>query len=451
VLNVSLLSCSWVLAILFAETLSSSLPWIYHSEEICVATSNTPNCNTRYLINMLILALVTTPLALMDAKEQWFVQNSLTAIRVVRVILMCATPLMAATPSAMLQSFPGSFTNSESSILPPPIWIGSAYGLSQILSAAVFSQFMNGSIPIVADCLADRNNFKRTLYSTFIICLALYLALALIIAVKFGDHTMNPCNLNWAGYRWPAEYFSPETCVRHSLCDLSAKMVEFLVVFCPALDVASAYPFIGIILGNTLTEIFLGPPPTDFVFAHSGTAATTTAAADHAIAEAARSRYRFLNKLLRFLMNVLPMILAVTLTDFSRVIQLTGSVSVLLCTVFPPLLSMKCNDYLEETEARFISETESLDWVDPVTAKTGSGSSSALLKTQSQSKGYGAISQSEEEAGTGVGDDLMERRDWILRGLMLRPKEDLIENRAFQITMLLVGAVLAALILYSSF
>jgi hypothetical protein len=416
------------------------LPWIYHSEEICVATSNTPNCNTRYLINMLILALVTTPLALMDAKEQWYIQNSLTAIRVVRVILMCATPLMAITPGDMIQSFPGSFANSQSTILPPPMWIGSAYGLSQILSAAVFSQFMNGSIPIVADCLADRNNFKRTLYLTFYICLALYLALALIIATKFGDHTMNPCNLNWAGYRWPADYFAPETCVKHSLCDLSAKVVEFLVVFCPALDVASAYPFIGIILGNTLTEIFFGPPPAD-TYAASGMAA------DHAIGETARARYRFMNKFLRFLMNVLPMILAVTLTDFSRVIQLTGSVSVLLCTVFPPLLSIKCNNYLEETDSHFIPQAESLEWVDPVTAKSGSSESALQLRTRKpEVRGYGAVGQSEEDAE----DGLMEK-DWISRGLMLRPKEDLIENRAFQITMLLVGAVLAALILYSSF
>jgi hypothetical protein len=439
VLNISLLSCSWVLAILFAQTLSSSLPWIHHPEELCVATSDTANCHNRYLINMLILALITTPLALMDAKEQWYIQNSLTVIRVVRVVLMCVTPLLAVTSQEMMQSFPGSFTGSHSdAILSPPLWIGTSSGLSQLLSAAVFSLFMNGSIPIVVDCLSDRKNFQRTLYATFFICLGLYLCLALIIATKFGDRTMNPCNLNWAGYRWPTTSLpTDELCLKNSLCDLSAKVVEFLVVFCPALDVASAYPFIGIILGNTLTEIFLGPPPTAAATALASTGTSPSPGTEEQQYISALTHYRLVNKLLRFVMNGLPMLLAVTLTDFSRVIQLTGSVSVLLCTVFPPLLSMKCNNYLEESDPCFITEAESLDWVDPATACTGSGGASTALDLKT--KRYGAIGQ----------DDLMER-DWVACGFMVRPKEDAIEIRAFQMVMLVVGAVLAAMILYTS-
>jgi hypothetical protein len=389
---------------------------------------------------MLILALITTPLALMDAKEQWYIQNTLTAIRVVRIILMCLTPLLAVTAQEMMQSFPGSFTDSHShgdAIISPPLWVGTASGLSQILSAAVFSQFMNGSIPIVVDCLSDRKNFQRTLYATFYICLGLYLCLALIIATKFGDRTMNPCNLNWAGYRWPLSSLpADELCLKNSLCDLSAKVVEFLVVFCPALDVASAYPFIGIILGNTLTEIFLGPPPTASAAQASTGTATTTATEEQQFVSAL-SHYRLVNKFLRFLMNGLPMVLAITLTDFSRVIQLTGSVSVLLCTVFPPLLSMKCNNYLEESDPCFIPEGERLEWVDPDTASTGTATNIALdMKAKPR---YGALSQ----------DDLLER-DWVSCGFMVRPKEDVIEIRAFQMTMLIVGVVLAAMILYVS-
>lgn len=436
VLGVSFLSCSWVLAILFSQTLSSSIPGIYHSEEICFTTSTTSICNTRYLINMMILALITTPLALMDAKEQSYIQNTLTVIRVLRIILMCVTPLLAITSTDMFESFSQSFQDSNI-IISPPFWIGTTLGLTQILSAAVFSQFLNGSVPIVVDCLSNRNNFLPTIHYTFLICFILYLLLSLIVAYKFGNHTMNPCNLNWAGYRWPSSLVGDE-CPINSYCDISAKIVEFIVVFCPAIDVASAYPFLGIILGNSATELIYGPPPDlDPLFAIGSLQNSNNNQNNQ---QNILSNYKLKNKLLRFFMNILPMILAVTLTDFSRVIQLTGVVSVLLCMVYPPLLSMRTNEYLNNCDPIYIFDDQTMEWVDPITTKTGTGIVDIQKKKEVRFQ-YGTIDQTE----IGI-EDISIQKNF----LRISPKNDFIELKSFQIFVLLTGVILASIIFYVS-
>ena len=87
--------------------------------------------------------------------------------------------------------------------------------------------------------------------------MVLYIWLSIVVSVQFGSNTHNPCNLNWDGFRWPASWVG-DTCDAGATCDWTAKAVEFIVLFTPALDVVSAYPFISIIVGNSLTEILLG-------------------------------------------------------------------------------------------------------------------------------------------------------------------------------------------------
>jgi hypothetical protein len=456
VFYISFLSCSWVLAILFAHTMSSSMPFIYHPEEVCTEHDGeaiSDNCNTRYLINMAILAALTTPLALMDVKEQWYVQNTLAFVRVCRVLLMCITPMLVGEigdSEAMRNSFPGSFSSSSSSSSPsvgPPLVVGTLHGLSQLLSAAVFSQFLNGSVPIIIDSLKDRNNYIRVLNITFMVCFCLYVWLSIVVSVQFGSTTTDPCNLNWAGYRWPGSG-DPDSCKPDSFCDLSAKLVEFVIVFCPAVDVASAYPFLSIILGNSLTEMALGPnieeeskssdPNSEGTSLLSDNAAIT-GGVDASGGMSAMS-YRVYNKFFRFSMNILPMIMAVTITNFSTVIQLTGAISVLICLVFPPLLSIKCNTYLAEKYEDFstfvLSSTAHLTWID------GAPSSDTGVKVDKKKNysSYGSVQEARDD-----GNNPRE-----ITGVIPFKSDEFIENDTFKWVFLSVGICITGVIFYIS-
>lgn len=393
ILSVSLLSCSWVLAILFGHTLASSLPSIYHGDTICHATDNNDICTTRYNINIFILAVLTTPLALMDISEQWYIQNSLTVIRVLRMLLMCITPMIATTQEAMRESFPLSFP-SDVTVTPPPLVFGNWHGVCLVLSASVFGLFLNANVPIIIDSLADRNKYTTVLYYAFSICMLLYVWLSIVISFQFGSSIENPCNLNWTGFRW----VGGGDCALGSFCDLSARAVEFIVVFCPAIDVASAYPFISIVLGNSMTEIIVGVPAnikssSDVELSiHSVTVNEVTPLTNREEknygdsndilsisfdndndnetnnendSELKIQKFKKVNKILRFVMNTLPLVLSVTVANFSIVIQLTGAISVLICLVFPAYLSLKCNSYMSHYNSiRNAINGDYISWLD---------------------------------------------------------------------------------------
>jgi hypothetical protein len=440
VFYVSFLSCAWVLAILFAHTMSSSMPFVYHPEETCTSHDGetiSDICNTRYMINIALLAAFTTPLALMDVKEQWYVQNSLAFIRVCRMLLMCITPMLVGAigdSPEMRSSFPGSFV-SDTPSSPPPFLVGNLFGLSQVLSAAVFSQFLNGSIPIIIDSLKNRDNYIKVLNITFTTCFCLYVWLSIVVSTQFGSTTANPCNLNWVGYRWPSEDGS---CERGSFCDLSARLVEFIIVFCPAIDVVSAYPFLAIILGNSFTEMVLGAN-TDSTESNDGeedsllhSNQTSSRGSSEMQASDSWFSYKVYNKLFRFAMNILPMILAVTIENFSTVIQLTGAISVLICLVFPPLLSIKCNAYLSEKYATFcnhiLSPFTHLSWVD------GNYSTSHLEKN-SNLKNY----------GTADGNNPRQ-----VAPVIPFVSDEFIENETFKWMFLSIGICITSVIFYIS-
>lgn len=459
---ISFLSCAWVLAILFAHTMSSSMPFVYHPEELCTGRDEdvaSPLCETRYMINMALLAAMTTPLALMDVKEQWYVQNTLAAVRVCRMLLMCITPMLVGgigDSPAMRSSFPGSFV-TDSPSAGPPLLVGTVFGLSQVLSAAVFSQFLNGSIPIIIDSLKNREDYIRVLNITFASCFCLYVWLSIVVSTQFGSTTANPCNLNWVGYRWPGS--DDEACSPGSFCDLSARLVEFIIVFCPAVDVVSAYPFISIILGNSLTEMALGTnkessqdnrvdlDSEQSTLLHNGSDSGSTASSGSPATESCGSYYRMCNKFFRFLMNILPMILAVTIANFSTVIQLTGAISVLICLVFPPLLSIKCNDFLREKYAHFsthvLSRRVHLAWID---GKYSSSSPSPPTKANGGStKNYGSVSSTVADR-----TDSHSSNPRPVAAVVPFTSDEFIEDETFKWVFLTIGICVTGVIFYIS-
>jgi hypothetical protein len=314
--------------------------------------------------------------------------------------------MLAFTSEDAFLSFHSTFQHAGI-IQQTPLFTGSFSGLCLALSTSVFSLFLNANIPIVLDALSNKSNLVVVLTRGFAICTLLYIWLGISVSMRFQSAVDNPCNLNWDGYRWPSYMF--QSCVDGSVCDVSAKMVEFLIVFCPVLDVISIYPLGSIVLGNSIWEVIVRcmhsshqyqpyqpvpsdasssadtPPPAhpaSILLTQMGKKQTmsynsTSAEGDQEDNTSASSPSppqstcsALPARLLRLVVNILPMVLAVVKPDFCGVVQYAGSISVVICLVFPAYMSLKCDDYEAKYTVAVINPKDHLHWCDEPQSQT---------------------------------------------------------------------------------
>jgi hypothetical protein len=457
---------SWVFAILFAQTVSAILP-LYQPDVVCATGSADDHgsvCGTRYIINLILLGVITTPLALMDVKEQAIIQNTLAVTRVLRCALMIATPLMATSQLELQRGFP--FADSAHAAQ-TPIVSGSVDGVFIILSVCVFSFFLNSSVPIFIDALRNVKHALKILVWGFLITAGMYWVLSAVGSVTFGSSISTTCNLAWKGFRWP---FMTE-CAAGSVCDVTSRMVEVLVVFSPVLDVISVYPLGTIVLANSAWEVVFGVPHHEFggsidqilvdhylpparalenrtasdpatpaaIVAPSPSETTRLLPGDAAADGAAEarsgrwcgiSRQAFLKKLVRFVLNILPLLLAVVVQNFLQIVTLAGSISVLICLVFPAYLSLKCSSYEEEhgIPAKTVNADNHLHWCDSPMPTLFPGHERAK---KIESNDNETNSDSDVEFG-------------------YDPESSFIEKRWFKLAVIYLGLVVTLIIFYSS-
>ena len=432
ILALSLGSALWVFSILFSQTMSVTIP-VYRPDVSCYTEGpgNQGVCDTRYVVNLLILALITTPLALMDVNEQAVLQDIMAAVRVIRCILMILTPLLALYFNNLEQSFPHrDYTDSTSM----PLIMGSMDGIFIVISIAVFSMFLNSSVPIAVDALQDLNQCYAVLTYGFAIAAIMYFLLGASVSFAFGSATDNPCNLNWENFRWPMS-----ECAEGSICDITSRFVSFVIVFSPMLDVVSVYPLTTIVLANSIWEVVYGVDHEDsktavmdtfmanlpkelapstssnnsknyceetpLLISSESIAAESSLASNEIFSDATKK------KIIRFAVNIFPMILAIVIQNFLVVVQYAGSISVLICLVFPGFYSYCCDEY--ETSHQFAKRTVTpenhLSWCDKPFA-----------------------SNNEEEKST------------------FNPENSLIETKYFKIGMIILGLCFTVIIFYAS-
>jgi amino acid permease len=463
VLSFSLITVNWTLAILFAHSVVSSIPSLLHSDVTCDEGSDHPICQKWYYLSIVLLACVTSPLSVMNIGEQAWIQNTLAFIRVTRMLIMCVTPMLPSSEASLRASFPVTLQDVDQ-VVGPPLLFGSWHGVFWVISAAVFGLFLNGSIPIIVDSLRDRGQYLKIVTTAYYICMLLYIWLAFVVSTRFGNRTMNPCNLNWAGYRLPMF----DSCEAGSTCDSLSRLIEFIVVFCPAIDAASAFPFISIVLGNSLTELIFGMEENygdASASAHEKIPLKHTPASDYSSEVDGRdaepsptaapnlelpSSYRLKNRIIRFLMNLTPIILAVLITDFSFVIQVSGAISVLICFFFPAVLSVKSQEYIFlHLSAITINTSNFISWIDnkrgdlmwtlgalPPRPRPGS---SDYLEAQAQSHAAGASVRRSV---------LSYLRLWILfeNSEAHNPEDDIVEREDAKMAFIVLGFVITIII-----
>jgi hypothetical protein len=375
VLGTSFIGVVWAYAILFAESLSSSLPLLY-TDVACVGGSSAlaePACYLRYMFNLVLFGVATTPLSLMDVSDQAQFQLCITALTALLVAIMVGTATHAFALDQMAYSFPNAYLSAEAA---PEVAPSSVLkDCLSCLSACVFSVYLNGSVVMVSDALGDKGGGRlENMFAMAIgACCSTY-ALLYSLAFCFGTHIDPLANLNWRGFRFPSDAATAAAVVALGPDgtaavpgSMLAKAVELYVVLFPALVVLSVYPLSTKIVANLLLEVIygaspevgggagglrssalddlealderaalLGGPTGGQIPSYQGGAAVLlkvhpppVAAADHSAAKTA----------VRVAVNLAPIAGAVLVPDVDAIVVFVGGVSVVVGLVYPSLLS----------------------------------------------------------------------------------------------------------------
>lgn len=488
------IACS-AYAILFARTLSYTVPQIYQPNVSCVGNLNAEICSIRYTMNVVILGIITTPLALMDVKEQAWLQNALAILRIFRITLMCVTALYSVGDKAMKISFPTVFDDDDTPYIHPPLIFGTWNGFFVTISVGVFALLLNSTIPVIVDAMRSKKNFVRVLVRGFVISFSLYFTVALIISIKFANKSFNPCNLNWHDYRIP--YI--ENCQKGDVCDITANIIVFFVVFCPVFDVISIFPISTIIFANSICEYFgilhqhhsttfdsnhqshndknslqlasfneskplISTNPIRSVI-DNPTTSTYNSVSSHSLEHNSdsppsqvdtdhRDHADHRPSIVRFAINILPLVFAVLVPNFMNVIQCAGAVSVLVGLAYPAYMSLRCDDFERRNKfySALVNPTNHLHWIDsPFPAPHALTESNATFANASdaESSPYFDALEGVEEAP--LQDTIPKTTVPSNRKVYTNPDEDWIERRQVKQCTLFIGMIITGIIFYVSF
>jgi len=406
VLSVSFLGVVWAYAILFAESLSSSLP-LLAPEVACSGGSEAlavSVCYMRYLLNLAIFGVATTPLALIDVSDQACFQVCITALTALLVALMTGTAAHAFTLDQMAYCFPNVYLvpGTAAAVVPASV----LKDFLSCLSACVFSIYLNGSVVMVTDALGDKTGGRpERMYGLAIAACCGTYAVLYFLVVCFGPHVDPLVNLNWPGFRFPVDASTAAAVVALGAegteqfpGSLLSRCVELYVVLFPALVVLSVYPLSTKIVANLLLEVIFGvedagaspdldpdlgsgldhaDPEASFpsdsksiaLLGGGGTGLVPSyqGGASPLVAKPAASIYHTpaaVKTGIRVVVNLAPIVGAALQPDVETIVVFVGGVSVVVGLVYPALLSAASATAIDDPEAKpvpvFLSPT--VDW-----------------------------------------------------------------------------------------
>uniref|UniRef100_A0A7S4HPN4 Amino acid transporter transmembrane domain-containing protein n=1 Tax=Odontella aurita TaxID=265563 RepID=A0A7S4HPN4_9STRA len=211
-----------------------------------------------YAMSVFIFALIVGPMSFMDLDEQKAVQVVLSGGRIVMIILMIITPLIAAL--CTLDMGTPHFDDQTSPMGAPAT---SAGGISRMMPVVVYAAIFHFSIPSLAEEVTDKARVGEVFGLTFILCGTLYTFIGGIGAWYFGAGIEQSANLNWGPYHGGTGRLIPgggENGGEDLWVDVAfwAKALSKFVVMFPALNVISAFPLHTFSLGRSLMGIYYG-------------------------------------------------------------------------------------------------------------------------------------------------------------------------------------------------
>lgn len=272
----------WAYGTVFSNALASNLP--------------IPNINS-YLLYLLLFGCIVVPISCMELEEQIIIQVLLSLGRVLMVILMVSTILIATVWGSENDFGDGM---SGATDLVAFDWSG----IHHLLPIAAFAHIFHHSIPALSDPVQDKTQLSNIYTTTLVCCFLAYTSISLSVSVYFGSNTLSSSNLNWVHYGNNSSGFS---------YFMKRFVATFIVIF-PALDVASAFPLNAVTLGNNLFSVAYGRR----VHLMKNTWHKTA---------------------FRLAGAIPPLIMAAIVSDLGQITDYTGVTGFGIAFIFPPLLS----------------------------------------------------------------------------------------------------------------
>jgi len=231
---------------LFLSLYMYGVLWVFSSVFAKALTSAIPLGDFSYYIYLGLFALIVVPASCMELSEQVGVQVVLALCRVVMVVFMLATVLIAYASEGD-DGTSRHFGAVEHADVKEDLF--HLNGLHIILPIAVYANVFHQSIPPLAEPCADKKQLTSIFFATLFICIIAYSLVGFALSFYFGELIESSANLNWAHYG--SDFTNP-------FAKGVASIVQFFVIIFPALDVGSAFPLNAITLGNNLFTTFVG-------------------------------------------------------------------------------------------------------------------------------------------------------------------------------------------------
>lgn len=209
---------TWAFCTIFAAALAERLP--------------VPGIENDYMFYVGIFVVIALPLSCTSILDQLYVQMAFLAARLLMVVLMVGTLLVAyAKPDT---AYFGDQVGPNSDI---PLANGRA--TIQLIQTAVFSTAFQFSVPAIGHVTNNKRVLRAIFQGAVAFIFAANLILGLLVSLYFGNNTNPSNNLNWANYT-------------------ASPVISYYIVLFAAIDGVAVYPLTVVSLGGILMGVVYG-------------------------------------------------------------------------------------------------------------------------------------------------------------------------------------------------
>ena len=210
-------------------------------------TNWSDNCDGAYYIYAFIYMVLVSCLSCLDMSEQRVIQICLTALRFLAVTIMCITSIIAMYSAPFN---PLTYTGSSEGPYYADVPLADFSQFGKIFTMSLFAFLTHHSTPGILSLLgSSRANKSTVLFNmAFFSIAAVYTTLSICVSLYFGTDVNAVATMMW--YNYNGKDFSGGT--EESPVPLWAKIIGYIVILFPPIDLLSAYPLNAITLGNSI-------------------------------------------------------------------------------------------------------------------------------------------------------------------------------------------------------
>mmetsp|Transcript_23387 Transcript_23387/g.32768 ORF Transcript_23387/g.32768 Transcript_23387/m.32768 type:complete len:582 (-) Transcript_23387:234-1979(-) len=213
-----------------------------------------------YQLYVLLFAVFVVPMSFLELSEQAAVQIFLSGCRIVMVLLMICTPLVAMAYGSSAHTrhahhhYGPPISHFDSQTKPVGAPSVDLSNIHEMIPVIVFAVLFHQAVPGLADEMKQKSQVGNIFGYTLLLCAVAYSLIGIVVGWYFGDTNYESANLNWGEYHAGTGQLVIGDDGEHQWIHVVwwAQMISFFVVLFPAIDVISAFPLYAFVLGNSL-------------------------------------------------------------------------------------------------------------------------------------------------------------------------------------------------------